>query len=246
MTRIGNVRVVTITTCGPRPENQDAVRHWVCPTSKVAGAVIADGVGGHPYGRQAARITARTVLDRLSADLDHPDAHIRAEVHAAISAANDEVILTDWKDRRARLLPPASTVAVAVHDPTPDNHDAIHVAWLGDSRVYLGLPIPDSPAVAVVHATEDHGYGGVFVTRAVGLDPQPEIEQTTVTVPSGSPARILLTTDGIHDLVDLDTIVEAFNIPDSQQAADHLMHAAIGLELVDNATLAILDINHPR
>ena len=121
---VGAVSVAWLTDMGPREENQDRARIRIHDDSSWLVAV-ADGMGGHPRGRDASRAAIRTLPRRIAT----PD-----EMHGVFKAANDRV---------AKLAPevfrysrneahrcPASTLCVAAWTPC----GGLLVGVAGDTR----------------------------------------------------------------------------------------------------------------
>lgn len=216
---VGHVRAI----------NEDRVFDWP------AGGVwaIADGMGGHRGGDEA----AQSVVDALRL-LTPEDAARPAAVLGALTAANAAV--------RARNIARGESAGATVVALSRYG-DAAHVAWAGDSRLYrlrAGMLVPMTRDHSVVQelvdarlltaaAAAQHPQANV-ITRALGVDADCNIECRLIDVAPGD--RFLLCSDG------LSRTLEPLPLPDSlDAAADALMAAALERDGSDNISLVLVD-----
>jgi serine/threonine protein phosphatase PrpC len=207
-----------VTRIGGRAEQQDAFAHgpglWA----------VADGMGGHAGGAEA----AGAALDALTAALDgpcDPDGLVRA-----FAAANDAV--RALADGRGGAAPGTTLVALV---PAPGRR-ALLGAWIGDSRAYLVSPAAHGP-VRLRRLTTDHETASGALTACLGDHGPAAFRVDTFTVPVGAGFRGLLCTDG------------AFGDDDDGALAARLgagldtVAAVAALPRADNVTAVLVDVD---
>lgn len=149
---------------------------------------VADGVGGGQDGALASEMVCSNLKMMLYAAADDFSSRLAA-VQQAVEEANEEI---HERTLRKGLGTMGSTVAVVVIDP--DDRHRLAVCNVGDSRVYLirgGMP---------ERLTVDHrGAVPGSLTRAVGCSGRIEVEWSEIKAGDGS--RILICTDGVHDVI---------------------------------------------
>ena len=199
---------------------------------------VADGMGGLSRGDFASGLIA----ERL-ADMELPDEP--AERIRAIDATLNEVNATIRAASRTELC--GSTVVLAtIADET------VHVAWAGDSRAMRlrnGVLKPLNHDHSVVQELVDLGIVteaaarlhplASQITRAVGVAPTLDVEWCQDDVHAGD--RLLLSSDGLHGVVESKLLAELASIPSAEEAADALMAAAADGGAPDNVTFIIVD-----
>lgn len=164
--------------------------------------IVADGMGGHAAGEQASNLAVQTVVDLLQGDWQQ-EPELRIE--AAIKGANSAILARSTID--AALIGMGTTLTVAAVRP-----DCLLTGQIGDSAAFLA----DSEGLKLL--TGDHSVSGQLLalgkitdaeaarhpqrhvlTRALGIDPWPEIE---VRRHSWRPGQmLLLCTDGLTEVV---------------------------------------------
>ena len=118
------VRLGYATERGPREDNQDFVAAWT--GSDVIG-IVADGVGGHKGGREAAETAVRGFLDGY---LAQPET-----LGVANAAARALEPINGWIHAQGRLDPRLAAMACTFSALILRRRFA-HIAHVGDSRVY--------------------------------------------------------------------------------------------------------------
>lgn len=196
-----------------RDEQQDAaaLTPWLC--------AIADGLGGHVRGAEA----ARTALGALAEQISTPCT--ARELAAAIGVADQAVrALADgvWRN-------PGTTIVALAPDAAGTGMVG---AWCGDSRAWLVT------GEAVTPLTTDHADTDGGIMRCLGehgpeVAPWPE----TFTVPAGHGYRVLLTTDGVHGRLEAADLAAAL-----AQGLDALVAAGCAAN-TDNATAVLVDVD---
>lgn len=210
-----------------RADNQDhifvdAARHVYC---------VADGVGGGADGARASEIVCANLKMVVYAAADTFKSRVSA-VQKAIEDANAAL----YEDARAKGLPlVASTVAALVLDPANPRHAA--VCNVGDSRIYRfrrGMP---------ELLTRDHraGDGSHALTRAIGAAETVKPEWTELE--STDASRLLLCTDGVHDVVSAGRLAAFVSAaPTLEAAADRLSADVVRQGAPDNYSFVLLEV----
>lgn len=239
-------RTCTASLIGSREENED--RAVVVSERGLTLLAVADGMGGHAAGGEAAEAAVGALQAAFKA-FEHGDvaAFFKDAFRAAHHAVNQ---LGDGMPIEER---PRTTAVAALVD-----HELAWFAHLGDSRAYL------LRAGGVVVRTRDHSHverlvaeGQLaedrrrghplrnLVDRCLGGEPQnPGVEV-------GGPYAlengdiVLLASDGFWDELDIAAAGAALQeAPDLESALQGLARAAciVGGEMADNATAAVLRV----
>ena len=221
-----------------RPANEDAVGvgGWVLtahegrpltlrvdPPAEGLLVAVADGMGGHRGGAEASR-AALAVLGAAGDDL--PDA-----VAAAAEALRTRAAADPGLEGMG-----STVVGVRVHDD-----GSATFLNVGDSRAYrvvegyLGqVSVDDRPPVvtAATRGVVTQHLGG---QRVLALDPH--LHEARL-VPGD---RVLLCSDGLHDMVGDDVITGHLRRP-AVEAATALVAAALEAGGDDNVTVVVVDV----
>jgi protein phosphatase len=203
---------------------------------------VADGMGGHAAGEVASKIAIAALepldedtptgdmLDALRRATDEGSAHIRELVSEDPSLEGRGTTLTALLFAGSRLA----------------------VCHIGDSRCYL---LRDGELAQITHddtfvqtlvdegritAEEAHVHPQrSLILRALNgseIEPDLSIRETRV----GD--RYLLCSDGLSDVVTLETMQEALQAPDPQEAADRLIELALRGGGPDNITCIVAEV----
>ncbi|WP_280489162.1 PP2C family protein-serine/threonine phosphatase [Nocardia carnea] len=217
-------------------------------------AAIADGVGSVPGTHVIADAAVHAVC-ALGEAADYqwdPEQLITlaagvVPLHARYANNRDGRIF-DQFEARAELFDPSPDTTVAVATIGPDG--AISVGWLGDCRVHVRLVRGD-----VLALTEDHNMGKFdlphVLTRSLahpGDGPQGGSWTPDSNNPGNQPVDVVLTTDGVHDVLPHTAIRCALeNAPNPQRAAHWMTRWAVRAagERADNATAVVLRVKKP-
>lgn len=246
------------TAAGGREHNQDRCFVQVLEAAQNlwgfrAALVVADGMGGHEQGDQAAQIALDAAIEVLTARVeDHwefasafPSAEPMEVVRGIFLRANERVLR--WATER-QLAGDAGTTLTLV--ACTDN-EAI-VANVGDSRAYLVGPSEvckltedDSWASELVKAgslSEEEAARSPFrsqLTQAVGVDSG--VVPHLVTVPLRPGEVVLACTDGLTEVVDAEAIAEVVRAGGSPaDLCRALVALAVAAGTSDNVTVAAL------
>jgi len=196
----------------------------LAPRPEGVTVAVADGMGGHRGGAEASR-HALAVLLAMGADL-----------REALWAAAEALRARSGEDPALRGM---GTTVVGLRVLPDGNATVFNV---GDSRAYrlvegyLGqLSIDDRPAPATPEnrGVVTQSLGG---DRVVALDPH--LHEVRL-VPGD---RLLLCSDGLHDMVPDDAIAECLRLP-ALEAAAALLTAALEAGGQDNVSLAVVDVH---
>ena len=200
---------------------------------------VADGVGGHKAGE----VASQTAVDTLQREFREPttDGLVDAVKTANLAESNP--------DQRGM-----GTTLTAVALVNEDGEERLAVVNVGDSRAYLlqqgeleQLTEDHSlveqlvregqltPAEAQVHPQRS------IITRALGLDPEVEVDSWELTPYKGD--RILLCSDGLTNEVSDDEIASTLrSVGDPEEAARQLVNEARDHGGSDNITCVVVDV----
>jgi PPM family protein phosphatase len=221
-----------------RQENQDAY------VTRRPVYLVADGMGGHALGREAARLVVSAFDTAITGEWVTP-ADLQVATRAAAAAVES---LTGSGPGR-----PGSTVtgvALARHDGRP--------AWLvfniGDSRTYRvrgGLleqvtvdhsRLQELVETGVSDSEARQRVSSNVITRAIGggMRQSPELDQWVLPAAVGD--RLLLCSDGVTgELSDALIAATLLSHEDPQEAAQALVDGAVSAGGRDNVTAIVLD-----
>lgn len=218
--------------------------------------LVADGMGGHNAGCVASRICVEAVENYF---VDHDDRgdgppegealervdHLLAE---ALLEANRMIFRASMEDES---LSGMGTTAVAARF----RRNRLTVAHAGDSRAYL-FRNGDLRQITADHSLSNflRALGrdaearlaastmSNVIMRALGLEPEVEVESSLVTVMPGD--RVLLCTDGLSDLVSEDDMSSLLMNPELRRSevTERLIEAALDAGGRDNVTVMIVDV----
>lgn len=225
-----------------RSENQDF--GFAGPLPGIEGwalLAVADGLGGHAHGEWASERAIGVVLEALP-DLLRETTPAEA-LERAITAAN-RTVYNEARDNR--WFGSATTLVLAL----------VHAgeAWwanVGDSRIYgrfagrleqlsFDHSVVAEQVRAGLIAPEDaasHPHRNV-VTRTVGFEPWVEAD-IAGPLPLARGDALLLSSDGLHGVVELETIEKVLAGHEPGEAAKRLIALANKAGGPDNITVAI-------
>ena len=227
---------------GTRKENQDDL----CPkklSKESKTFVVCDGVGGSPYGKQAAQITSEAVHTYISTTKDYSIDGINKAVKYA------EEGLESFKDQYHEAKNMSTTLAVLIF-----NQEKAIGAWVGDSRIY------HIRNKEILYKSEDHSLGKMLVSKglisptSIKYFPHKNIITRGVTGQSNraitdiieitdiqSDDYFLLCTDGFHNTLKRN-LIDLFNpSQDIHQLSQELKKACL-MNSSDNYACHLLKI----
>ncbi|MFZ7132050.1 MAG: Stp1/IreP family PP2C-type Ser/Thr phosphatase [Eubacteriales bacterium] len=229
---IGKVRTV----------NQDA--YLILNDVHVKIFAVADGLGGHNAGEIASNMLLNRLRKFFSEEtlLYHQQLH-QEKIIQIIKKINEEIYHMGLGD--PKLTGMGTTLTMTIF-----SENCLYLFHVGDSRTYI---INEKE---ILQLTKDHSLVEQLVlqgeiteeeaqshpnknilTRAIGTDLNIEIDYYTYSVKSND--KILLCTDGLTNLLNIDTIKDIVNKNSCQESADLLVEKANALGGYDNITLIV-------
>jgi serine/threonine protein phosphatase PrpC len=232
-----------------RSHNEDAYQALggeKSPPSADGVLLVADGMGGHAAGEVASGMTVTGVTKLLvskgqeSAQLDGPEYGVF--LGEVLQRVNSNV-LEAAQDSANKGMGTTCTLAVI-------KNGKVFLAHIGDSRAYI---LRDG---ALHQVTTDHSWveesvsKGLLttkearvhpnrnvITRAIGIDPHPEIDKTIIALEDGD--LLLLCSDGLTSMVPDEEINELLNPRDLTHTCKALIDAANSHGGHDNTTVVV-------
>lgn len=207
--------------------------------------VIADGMGGHVAGEVASRIAIESVVNTIKGNGPTPDLADDARLLTESTLEANAAVLREAEERGLKGMGTTLTT-LRIRSRTAT------VSHVGDSRVYF---LKDGQLSAL---TRDHNIASLLVdqglitaedarnhperhmlTQAVGTQEEVEPDMVQKRIPKNT--RILLSTDGLHDVVPSEEIAEIAGGADLEAAAQTLIERANGYGGPDNITVILID-----
>lgn len=235
------MRFAAVTDIGLyRKRNED--QYWIDSERKLF--VVCDGMGGHRGGDVASRLAVDTLRQTLSFNGNE---QIVTCLRSSVEEANQVVYRQGQADPDLSDMGTTLTAAI-IHE----GH--MTVAHVGDSSLYH---FRDGHLSKI---TRDHTLAGRMLaeglinpqdlagnqynhvlTRAIGVDPQVEIDVIQIEVTPGD--WIMLCTDGLTDLV-RDAQIAAYlaQAGEPQDKASALVNLALQQGGFDNITVVLISI----
>ena len=215
--------------------------------------VVADGMGGHNAGEVAARVAVDAVMDffreppggdavwPFGRDPSLSDAgnRLRTAIHLANTQVLETSVLTD------AYAGMGTTLVAALVDG-----GRLSVSHVGDSRLYLSsrgalrqLTSDDSWVAAILAQNPDvdltalqHHPMRNALTNVVGARPATDVHVVEETLGGGE--LLLLTTDGVHGVLDTARMSRLLD-DDLPRTASRLVEGAIARGSRDNCTAIV-------
>lgn len=191
---------------------------------------VADGVGGHANGREAAEYTVRGLLADYYAT---PDTwSVPHALDTVLGAINRWVVAHGQRSRESAGMATTLT-ALVLRGPR------YYVAHVGDSRAYL------LRGGRLVRLTEDHTWEhpelNNVLRRAIGLDGHLAVDHVDGELEAGD--RFVLATDGVWAALQDNGIAAMLARQESAEAAAQaLAKAALLQGAHDNCTALVADV----
>lgn len=220
---------------GPRPRNEDFVGAATPEGEELEAKgmllAVADGVGGHAHGREAAEQTVRSLLaDYFSTPQTWS---VDKSVDTVLGAVNRWLLGQSAKAREYAGMATTLTAVVL-------RGRRYHVAHVGDSRAYRWR------AGELLRLTEDHTWAHPefdnVLRRAIGLEARLLVDHDDGELAAGD--RFVLATDGVWTTLGDAGIAAVLQAqPDAQRAADALAQGALRRGATDNATALVANVD---
>lgn len=219
---------------GPRERNEDycgvATPDGLELENKGVLAAVADGIGGHKGGREAAEYTVRGLLADYFAT---PDTWSVPRAIETVSTALNRWVMAE-ASRNAELAGMATTLSGLVL-----RGRRFYTAHIGDSRIYR---MRDGRlALLTVDHLWEHPELKNVLSRAIGLDPRVLMDFADGELALND--RFLLVSDGVWGVLPDALIVEVLlDHPVPQAAAAALTSLVLAQGGHDNATAVVVDV----
>ena len=250
------MRVTTTMTAGGSATDRGPVREVnedrVLCEDRYGLYAVFDGVGGHNAGEVASQIALETVSGYIARSYTEADddtwplgwdprfSATTNRLRTAVVLANQRVHLAAQSD--AALQGMATTVAAVLVAG-----DVVAFAHVGDSRIYRVEPGParlltedDAATVEQVDADGVHIGTRRALTRALGADQ--EVVTSMAEMPVPSHLRLLLCSDGLHGVIELEELDADAWAGTPQEVAERMMHEAIRAGTRDNVSVLVVDV----
>ncbi|UGT58843.1 PP2C family protein-serine/threonine phosphatase [Nocardia asteroides] len=185
---------------GGRTVQQDA-HHWVVTEDGCVVAAVADGVGSVPRSEVIAAAAARAVV-AFGARPEYRDdpahaielARITMTLHADHADTERADVFYDHEFGDPWGRHPDTTVVMA----TAEKNGEIHIGWIGDCRAWVHLH--DG---RLVQLTEDHNppWDQRTLTRSLVRGNPENAHWHRSSIRADRPRHLVLTSDGVHDVL---------------------------------------------
>jgi PPM family protein phosphatase len=242
-----------VSDTGPRRSSNEDSATVVVPTdaehiaTKGTLVLVADGMGGHEGGEVASEMAARLISEMYYADEADP----QTALVNAYQAANRAIF--DRAKKEPQLTGMGTTcTAVAIVE------GLAYSAHVGDSRTYLVR------ASQIYHMTEDHSQTmemvkqGIIsmqearehedrnvILRAMGTHKELEVAVWDTPFALRPEDRLVLCSDGLHDIVSDEEICSITASHDHRQACAQMLQLALERISSDNVTVAVVQVYPP-
>lgn len=248
---------------GRRESNEDAAILAVLPPSTAlrAFAVLSDGMGGHNAGEVASRLTVEILREKVQAFAARPDlpslapAAIEAEIREWIAEVNREIFQRGKASAEQKGMGATLAFALVLDD------DRLVAANVGDSKIFLvsGLNVRQLSVDHTALAEHRRALGSDSVapeddasnpfahalTRSLGQEKKvvPDVRSD---VRLGPGDAVILTTDGVTDVLEAERFLTALETTGSlQEAAEEIYRLAFEAGSKDNVSVALLSRGTP-
>lgn len=229
---------------GPvREQNEDAVYHNVLvdtPGNELTLLAVADGMGGYQRGEVAAQMAIDTLIERFSsADTDD----LVLMLKQAYRLANERIFADGSAEGEHNMM--GTTLVVGVIHGTD-----LVIGNVGDSRAYLVRAntlnqistdhslVAEQVAMGAMtqeEARESHHKN--IITRALGHRQRVEVDVFELTLLPED--RLLISSDGLHDYLDDDEMVELMTTLPPEDSAREMVSRAIQAGSTDNVSALV-------
>ncbi|UTT86868.1 bifunctional protein-serine/threonine kinase/phosphatase [Vibrio pelagius] len=226
---------------GVRNENQDAiiVKHPKTRAEqefKGSVACIADGVSCSEQGQKASHTSVMQFITDYYAT---PESwSIQRSAQKVLTSLNSWLFNASFSelDDDKQL---AHNTMVSTFSAVIIKSNTAHIFHVGDSRIYL---LRDGK---IQQLTRDHTRKNLvnthYLTRALGMDSQLNVDYQTL--PIQVKDRFILTTDGVHEFIDEEDLVEGTNNQhDFELATQAICNKALAMHSKDNVSCLMIEV----
>lgn len=207
---------------GRKPHNQDCHGCLIpAPTQlalKGAAFAIADGISTSTVSQIASETAVKSFLEDYFCTSDawsvqHAGQQVLRATNSWLHAQTQQGPFRNYPDKGY-----VCTLSALVLK----GHQA-HLLHVGDSRIYR---LRDGALEQLTHDHRVwHGEQQSYLSRALGAEQGLEVDYQTLPLQQGD--RFLLTTDGIHEVLSSQEIVDLLNRHDGNSSADLDLHAEL-------------------
>lgn len=231
-----------------REKNEDAL--YIDPSLGLA--ILADGMGGHRSGEVASQLAVATIAE-IARDAGQAE-NVQDLLEQSLKSAN-RAVYESSRMNVDHFGMGTTVISSIIRDNTA------HIAHVGDSRVYLHRNAD------LTQITEDHTYRtqiaryasvsngldegseadeigdmgalGKMLVRAIGIEPEVEIDTCTIGLENGD--YLLLCSDGLTDVLSDAGIARILNSEMvAEAAAEKLVQQAIQKGGPDNISVIVI------
>lgn len=231
------VRAGQASRAGRKPENEDAIGIRLPEPAVVArkgvALALADGVSGAGEGRHAAEASVQGFLNDYYST---PDTWtVRTAADRVLSALNR------WLHGQGQQYTQVHQGFLCTFSALVLRSQSAHIFHIGDSRVWRLRDRTLEP-LTLDHATRVGG-GTTYLTRALGMDHQVEIDFRVTDVQTGD--LFLLSTDGVHGFLPMPQLRKLLDgaAQDPQACCEQLLDAALAAGSDDNLSCQLLVVD---
>ena len=231
-----------------RDHNEDAVRIVKARQGDRCLVTLADGMGGHNSGEVASKMAIDSIVAFLDLDSLQPDANLARLVEQALNQANESV----WRHASDNPQHQGMGTTVCLLLMIGSN---CCVGWVGDSRVYymrkgeLHQLTKDDTLVNKLVAdgilTEQQAAGhpdAHVLSQALGTHGSLENAHTLLINFLEPGDRFLLTTDGVHDVLEFQGMAQLMRHEDPADVCTRLVQAGKDAKSTDNLSAAVVAV----
>jgi len=218
---------------GIKPVNEDAAGVRVpedeyLSTNKGVALVVADGVSSAEAGREASHTAVERFIEEY---FQTPDTW-------SVSKCGEQILSTINLKlfRKSHEFTSDTKGYLSTFSAIVIKGRTAHFFHVGDSRIFL---LRDSE---LTQCTTDHvaslGNNKSFLTRAIGMDNRLHIDYGRV--PLEQDDRLLLCSDGIHDFMSQQTLIDTLaQDKPAQEICDNFLEKALAGESDDNISAVV-------
>jgi protein phosphatase len=248
--RVLSLKVAEATDVGLGRESNEDRSGWLA-SDEMAGnvlglLVVADGMGGHIAGDDAATIALDTVINAFRGSAEYEDiSSAEAAVTGALHLANSAVNRAATRSQQPGMGTTLTVCLVSL--------GRLIIGNVGDSRAYLlandvlsRLTLDDNvvsqqvAAGIITEAEAKYHPRRNVLTQAIG--PDANVKPAVSTFPVGEADRILLCSDGLHGVLDDEVIAQRLGAGTAAEAAQNLVQDAVDAGGADNITVVVADV----
>lgn len=236
MSKVLKVNAAFQSDAGVKPVNEDAAGFFIPEdgyllSNKGVALSLADGVSSAEAGKEA----SRTAVDRFIEEyFQTPDTwSVAKSGEQILSTINLKLF------RKSHEFSTDSKGYLATFSSVVIKGGTAHFFHVGDSRIYL------CRNNILTQYSTDHvaslGQDKRFLTRAIGMDNRLHLDYGRIPLEEGD--RLLLTSDGVHDFVVHEKLVEMMSQNEPMQViCEQLILAAKQDESDDNISAVVAEI----